>query len=422
MASDFSFSRDFQNVKWGATLRYNMLRALCAGLVFSAVGLLFFTQGPKSKDTLSFLLIAWIIIPIGYPFFFLPLGLLLNFLGNLFAPFRLPAFGFSLMIAIGDPLVFFLHKAYRNLVPVRTPGFFNLQMVIFVLDEGPDPASVNDESENHVEPEARAEPNIYREPQLVSAPDLPRSRNNNPTRSAVRPAILPQSRVEPGSVEHLLKLSQSEPEEALDWIERMPSEIRNKATISFAKFMALRTLALKDLIGWANLPSIEIDELRQFVTPGTGKYLVRALRQISELERQHPGYIARLKEGDNDFGESSVDDVCIVVERLFPGKIQEILGWTKILYFGIDRVGFAPRVGQIPNDELRILLSTRFRIAEIARSAVAIAYGKRGRERSGYIDFCLCRLLYGDFDTLKDAETLGTLRLSDNSDFSFTPW
>jgi hypothetical protein len=175
-------------------------------------------------------------------------------------------------------------------------------------------------------------------------------------------------------------------------------------------------------MGTVNLTGVETDELRQQITPESGKYVVQALKQISELERLHPGYIASIGAPDDRFGESSMDDVCIVVERLFPGKIQEVLGWTKIFYFGIDRIGFVPGLkDQIPHALLMTLLKTRFQAGEIVRSAVAISYKKRGRDGPGYVDFYMCRLLYGETPTIGEAQIEGTLRLREDSTFTFTP-
>jgi hypothetical protein len=427
MAKDFSFSRDFRNIRWGATLRYNMLRALCAGLVFTAIGLIFYNQIPNNKDNLSFILAAWIVIPIGYPFFYLPLGIALRFLGNFFSPFRFVAFCFASMIAIGDPLVFLLHKIVRNLVPVRKPAFLSFQMLIFVLDEGTGSGIEVErdgdiEVDNYVEPDTNVEQVRNVEPDIFSVRHSATSRRTKPSRSAPTPVKPPPSSHEPGSIDHLLDTCQREPHEGLAWIDRLSPELRGKATICFARFIALRTLGLGNVMGSVNLTGVETDELRRYLTPQSGKYIVQALQQISELEHLHPGYIASIGAPDDRFGESSMDDVCIVVERLFPGKVQEILGWTKIFYFGIDRIGFVPGLkDQIPHDLLMTLLRARFETSDIVRSAVAITYKRRGRDGPGYVDFYMCRLNYGETSTIGDAEILGTLRLSEDSSFTFTP-
>lgn len=44
MAQAFAFSRDFRKIKWGSTLYYNMLRALCAGIIVSVVSIFFYKE------------------------------------------------------------------------------------------------------------------------------------------------------------------------------------------------------------------------------------------------------------------------------------------------------------------------------------------------------------------------------------------
>lgn len=406
MAEDFSFSRDYRNIKWGPTLKYNMLRALCAGIVVTAIGLIFYDELPNNNGAnLRFIATAWIIIPLGYPFFYLPMGIVLRFLGSFFSPFLFVAFCFSSMIAIGDPLVFLLHKAVRNVVPVRKPAFLSFQMLIFVLDDGLEP-------DIHMEPDIHVESDFYDSPQLAPAAHNKRLRNET-----VKPS---PSQYEDGSVEQLLDTCQRDPHQGLAWIDAMSPELRSRRTISFARFVALTTLALEEVTGAVNLAGVEPYALRRLMTKESIKYVVQALQQVSEIERLHPGYIASLGTPGDRFAESSMDDICIVVDRLIPGTVQEMLGWTKIFYFGIDRIGFVPGVkDQIPHSLLTTLLKTRFAIPEICRSAVAIACGTE-RTRLRYVDFYLCRLLYSEAPTLRDAEILGILRLLEDSSFTFT--
>lgn len=419
MAEDFSFSRDFRKIRWGATLRYNMLRALCAAVVITLVAFSLDKRG-------SFPIGIAIAVPIGYPFVFLPLGIALNFLGRFFWPFSLVAMSLSLIIAAGDPLVFLLHKILRNLVPVRNPAFVSFKMLIYVLDDGTE-SDRGIERDHHLEhvhhleqdpyaERAKIEPGFFSVRRSATQEKLRPSSQGKPLTAAESP-----STDEPGSIGHLLDISQRSPHEALAWIDRLSLELQNKATISFARFMALRTLALGNLIG-LSVAGLGTSELRHYISPDSGRYLVQALRQIAELERLHPGYIASIGAPDDKFGESSMDDVCIIVERLFPGKIYEVLGWTKILYFGIDRIGFLTGVkAQIPPDLLTKLLKTRFDAGEIVRSALAITYERGNRGALGYVDFYMCRLLYSETPTIGDAQIVGTLRLSEDSNFTFIP-
>jgi hypothetical protein len=66
------------------------------------------------------------------------------------------------------------------------------------------------------------------------------------------------------------------------------------------------------------------------------------------------------------------------------------------------------------------LLKTRFWIDETARSAIAIDQGSNS-SGTPYVDFFLCKGLYSETPTTRDAGGLGTLQITDDSDFSFTP-
>lgn len=397
-----------------------MLRALCAGVILTLVAFTLDRRG-------SFPFGIALAVPVGYPVVFLPLGIVLNFLGRFFWPFSLVAMSLSLIVATGDPLIFLLHKSFRNLVPVRNPSFVSFKMLIYVLDDGTESGrriERDDDFERvqYVEPDAYAERVKNVEPDLFSVRRSGTQERLKPSHGKLLTGAQSPSTDEPGSIGHLLDISQRSPHEALAWIDRLSFELQSKATIGFARFMALRALALKDLGGSINLTGVDTSELRQYMSPESGRYLVQALRQISELEQLHPGYIASLGAPDDRFGEASMDDVCIVVERLFPGKIYEVLGWTKIFYFGIDRIGFLGGLKeQIPHDLLIRLLKTRFDAGEIVRSALATTYGGRRRGTLGYIDFYMCRMLYSETPTIGDAQIAGTLRLSEDSSFTFTP-
>jgi hypothetical protein len=255
------------------------------------------------------------------------------------------------------------------------------------------------------------------------APDIPRL--TAPPVGLRRPqkgVTARHARISPEAdpVTDLLRTCQQAPHQGLAIIDRLSPELRNRPSICFGKFIALRTLALKDVIGSVNLAGVETAELARLLNKQSVTHAVQSLHQISEIERLYPGYIINLGTPDDPFGEQAVDDICIVVERLFPGRVHGTLGWTKIFYFGIDRIGFVRGLkDQIPNELLTKLLRTRFLIDETALSAVAM---NRGSHSNGidYVDFLLCGLIYGETPTIGDAEVLGTLRISGDSRFLFT--
>lgn len=125
---DFSLKRDFKKIMWRPTLWVNFLRALFAGPVFFVILLL---TGERSPEMISALM-----LPVTYFIFLLPMGLLFYFLSNIGVPFVgwMPII-FSVLIALGDPFVFLLHKMKPTFVPVYKFNFINFNLIIFVTNE-----------------------------------------------------------------------------------------------------------------------------------------------------------------------------------------------------------------------------------------------------------------------------------------------
>lgn len=125
---DFSLTRDFRSICWGATIWYNTVRAFFAGIVIMAFLLL--SDGYKDPVQL--------ITPIAWPFawliFFLPLGMILSLFSavpfvNLFA-----AFISFIAVGCGDPLVCIVHKMAPKMVPVAAPPIISFKIIFWVLN------------------------------------------------------------------------------------------------------------------------------------------------------------------------------------------------------------------------------------------------------------------------------------------------
>lgn len=127
---DFSLTRDFRLVRWQDTLKYNLLRATCAGVVLGTLMFLF-PQEPGMRGAALLAPIAW---PITYLFFLVPLGMALALFRHV--PFvGLFALFISLFaVAVGDPLVSILHRKYPSLVPVDSPPIFSATLIFWVLE------------------------------------------------------------------------------------------------------------------------------------------------------------------------------------------------------------------------------------------------------------------------------------------------
>jgi hypothetical protein len=122
--SDFSIRRDWKNIDWKITLQYNVFRSLCATPVWL---LLFFLS---SKH------FVWqmLLFPVIYFAFWLPLGFITGWLARI----GIPVIGIlsivcSLVIVVGDPVVWIISKIKPDLVPVDCPKFLDFHLIVFVV-------------------------------------------------------------------------------------------------------------------------------------------------------------------------------------------------------------------------------------------------------------------------------------------------
>lgn len=125
---NFSFKRDFKKIMWLSTLWVNFLRSLFAGPVFL---LIMFFVDDRSNSLLPFLM-----FPVAYFLCLLPFGIFLYILNDMGVPFAgyLYIF-FSILVALGDPFVFILHKIKPSFVPVYKFNMFNFDIIIFVTND-----------------------------------------------------------------------------------------------------------------------------------------------------------------------------------------------------------------------------------------------------------------------------------------------
>ena len=402
MSNDFLLTRDFKKVSWGATAKYNMIRATCAGITFATVGILIATFNPQAGISASTSLVMGVTLALGYPVIYMPVGITLAFLARFFRPFGFVAFCFGAMVAIGDPLVFTLQKLSPRLVPIAYPAFISFRMLIFVLE---DELSADDGSRVSTTGSGN---NVHR--------DVVERRDAHLLRET------PASDSFEDTLQDILRSSQEEPEKVLAFVDRLSPELRSKAVIGFARFMALRVLALGNLLGTSELSTTAtVDELLDHMDQKSMRCAVLALEQVSELELLHPGYIESLVEDGVWFAEEAVDDVCTLVERLLPGKIQELLGWTKLTYFGADRLAVHREVSR-KGPTLRPMLKTRIKASDKFTSAVCIGYSGGNSSVSPSATFVAYRFQFAEHEDLSDAKILGTFQIATNGRFKFSPF
>lgn len=125
---------EFSSVQWGRTSALNTLRSFAAGLAWAVVVLI--SSGGSAASGWWFIPV---VLPAGYvmflPIYFLTCKIMTAFSGDIGQlGVNLMTFLLALAVAVGDPLVYFLHRAKPYLVPTHTRKPINVTTVLYVTD------------------------------------------------------------------------------------------------------------------------------------------------------------------------------------------------------------------------------------------------------------------------------------------------
>jgi hypothetical protein len=173
------------------------------------------------------------------------------------------------------------------------------------------------------------------------------------------------------SLQGLLDVCEDEPDTGLEHIEDLMIDVPTpelKGTLHFAKAVAYCSKGLL-LLARSKKPWVDFsllfseNELRDYgITDLHLNWIEKGLHEIRCMESLI-GYIA----------EERFDWMALVLERCRPGRVQEILSKTKILYFGDRRVEFL-RGCEIPNQDFQTFCNIFLSPERIAKSAVFFLY------------------------------------------------
>jgi len=231
----------------------------------------------------------------------------------------------------------------------------------------------------------------------------------------------------PGWLEQALdiisELCYSVPGVALALIE---STIREKPALAaepalkFLKAKACGSIGFFQLIPPGVDPSpFGEDRLRNIVgiTDQHLDLLEKGLWEIREIEEADPHALENvLKNYPEDQG--LVDGLAMAVERCRPGRVQEILGKTKVWYFGGNRIKIASVPFAPTQEQLGSVIQQHafFQTSSIVRSAMAFSHGtdRNGRD---YVHFYLYERSFeelGPEETIGDARSVGSILLFDD--------
>lgn len=206
----------------------------------------------------------------------------------------------------------------------------------------------------------------------------------------------------------ILNLCESNPDVGLEFIEQTIRDKPESESDPFGKFAKAMAYGSKGLFQLSrSKPQIDFtgfdeEELRENlgITDIHLDYLVKGLQEIKQMRGTHPG-ASKLFGTDQDMmGVSKVDAMAMVLERCRPGSVQEILGKTKLIYFGPQRVGKRDSC-QCSQQEWKTFRDIFFSTDHIAKSA---DLALDGRDKTGrkYIVVMLNTSL--DFRTKPSAE------------------
>ena len=176
-------------------------------------------------------------------------------------------------------------------------------------------------------------------------------------------------------------LCESEPDtalELLDSLEKSYTEIEteeNGFIVKSLRMQAYGSKGLRQLIRekpWVDITTTTESELRDDLglTNEHLDYLEKALIIFSSLEKNYLKFINYMSKEDL---MATIDGPAMAIEKCRPGRVQQILGKTKLCYFGFDRL-HTTKLLDISSSELKpFIYNNFFTSVFIARSAVITA-------------------------------------------------
>lgn len=195
-------------------------------------------------------------------------------------------------------------------------------------------------------------------------------------------------------VANILNLCESDPDGGLELIESMVNVDSDDIEFNFnpitklAKAIAYGSKGLFLLS--RSKPEIDFtvfdeEELREYgITDTHLDYLEKGLQEIKEMEEIHPGALKM-----DRWPEIKVDMMAMVLERCRPGRVQELIGKTKLIYFGPERI-FKHNDCATTEEESKIFCDILFACEAIAKSALMVLDGRDSKGRR-YVTVALYR-------------------------------
>lgn len=234
----------------------------------------------------------------------------------------------------------------------------------------------------------------------------------------------------------LLNLCETEPDRALEFLEKgvlENPEMESTPMFKFAKAIAYGSKGLFQMSRRKpelDLYIAEAPELRRDLKLSDEHlgYLEMALIEIREMEEICPRHLETMCALGDEAFVLKADVIAVVLEKFRPGRVQQILGKTKLLYFGHKRIMRLPeetvmenRVEDLPLEKRVFFMKTFFSFRHIVRSALPTQYGVDARGRT-YVHCMLFERTPDDplpGDIIAEAfQLVGSIYLFDDGSFS----
>jgi hypothetical protein len=203
----------------------------------------------------------------------------------------------------------------------------------------------------------------------------------------------------------ILNLCETDPDAGLEFIEQTIKKKPGAESDPFGKFAKAIAYGSKGLFQLArskpemDFTSFDEEELRDDlgITDVHLDYLEKGLQEIKEMEEIHPGALKMFGTKEDKMGELKVDAMAMVLERCRPGRVQQILGKTKLYYFGPRRVVYpsdlSSKIAEWPKvlpEGFKIFSNIFFSFHTIVRTAIIMDQGRDNKGRK-YIRCILCK-------------------------------
>lgn len=230
----------------------------------------------------------------------------------------------------------------------------------------------------------------------------------------------------------IINLCDADPDTGLEFIEQTIKENPESESDPFGKFAKAMAYGSKGIFQLArskpeiNFTSLDGEELKDGlgITDTHLDYLEKGLQEIKEMEEIYPGALKLFGTEEYRMGEDKVDVMAGTLERCRLGRVQQILGKTKLKYFGRGRILYPPSEIKPPLEDLKIFYDIFFSFHSIALTAFMIKQGRdsKGRKCIGYMLGKRTRDNLAPGETLGEAfELKGDIYLFEDGTFGDTP-